>query len=170
MKRFAVGILWLSPLLILLGLFTVWPAFRTVDMSFYTRYNYFRDLVFERGLDNYAYLWNDPEFWRSLGNTFFYTAWTPVLLCRNRAGARPCAERYRAVQEAVSDDLLPALRHLYGGDRAGLELDLSPRSRPFERHAAGDRTRPDPLASGPPVGARFPWWSLGSGRAPGTTS
>lgn len=76
MKRFAVGILWLSPLLILLGLFTVWPALRTVDMSFYTRYNYFRDLVFERGLDNYAYLWNDPEFWRSLDNTFFYTAWT----------------------------------------------------------------------------------------------
>lgn len=41
-------------------------------MSFYTDYDYFKDLVFARGLDNYKMIFQDPEFWKSMGNTLLF--------------------------------------------------------------------------------------------------
>lgn len=76
MKKFLYGLLWILPALAVLGIFTLYPAGRTVDMSFYARYNYFRDAVFERGLSNYVYLWNDPDFWKAVRNTLFYVGFT----------------------------------------------------------------------------------------------
>lgn len=72
---FIKGILCLMPAIILLGIFTVYPIIRTVDMSFYTSYNYFKDIVFAKGLGNYQYLLQDKEFFLALENTFVYVLW-----------------------------------------------------------------------------------------------
>lgn len=41
-------------------------------MSFYTDYDYFKDEVYARGFDNYQYILQDDEFWRSMYNTLIY--------------------------------------------------------------------------------------------------
>lgn len=41
-------------------------------MSFYTKFDYIKDIVYKRGLDNYAYVLKDPEFYLALKNTFLY--------------------------------------------------------------------------------------------------
>ena len=41
-------------------------------MSFYTDYDYFKDIVYARGLDNYTYIFQDPEFWKSMKNTMIF--------------------------------------------------------------------------------------------------
>lgn len=71
-RSFIRGMVYIMPALILLILFTLYPLIRTIDMSFYIQYNYFKDLVFERGLSNYHYLIHDSEFIKALRNTFIY--------------------------------------------------------------------------------------------------
>lgn len=71
-RSFVKGILFLSPAIVLLLIFMVYPIFRTMDMSFYTSYNYFKDEVYERGLGNYRYLLEDQEFQTALKNTVVY--------------------------------------------------------------------------------------------------
>lgn len=88
MKKLAYGLIWLSPVIAVLAVFTLYPAYKTVDMSFYTRYNYFRNLVFERGFENYRYLVEDRDFWKAMGNTLFYLGWTmPLSMGLGLAGA-----------------------------------------------------------------------------------
>jgi multiple sugar transport system permease protein len=41
-------------------------------MSFYTKYNYFKDVVYERGFDNFIYIFNDEEFIVAIKNTFTF--------------------------------------------------------------------------------------------------
>lgn len=88
MKKLAYGLIWLSPVIAVLAVFTLYPAYKTVDMSIYTRYNYFRNLVFERGFENYRYLVEDRDFWKAMGNTLFYLGWTmPLSMGLGLAGA-----------------------------------------------------------------------------------
>ncbi|MEN2258141.1 sugar ABC transporter permease [Paraclostridium benzoelyticum] len=48
-------------------------------MSFYISYNYTKDIVFERGIDNYKYLMQDKEFWIAIKNTSIYVLFvTPI--------------------------------------------------------------------------------------------
>ncbi|MGE4374028.1 MAG: carbohydrate ABC transporter permease [Xanthobacter sp.] len=70
----------LLPSLMFLTAFTYWPILRSVWFSFHdvvlgdSRIMYL-------GLENYERLWEDRLFWKSLGNTLFYTAVTvPVAI------------------------------------------------------------------------------------------
>lgn len=78
-KSFLRGILYLLPVLIIISVFYIYPIIKTFDMSFYSKYNYQKDIVFARGLDNFSYLINDADFWIALKNTFIYVLFvTPI--------------------------------------------------------------------------------------------
>ncbi|WP_017414304.1 carbohydrate ABC transporter permease [Clostridium tunisiense] len=64
--------LYLLPSLIIIILFQIYPVFKVLAMSFYTKFDYIKDIVYKRGLDNYAYVLKDPEFYLALKNTFLY--------------------------------------------------------------------------------------------------
>lgn len=66
------AILYLIPALLIIGTFSFYPIIKSFFMSFYTDYDYFKDLVFARGLDNYTFIFQDPEFWKSLQNTLIF--------------------------------------------------------------------------------------------------
>lgn len=71
-KTFFKGLLYISPVLIILIIFNIYPILKTFDMSFYSKYNYQKNIVFERGFDNYTYLFNDADFFLAIKNTFTY--------------------------------------------------------------------------------------------------
>ncbi|MFT9077337.1 carbohydrate ABC transporter permease [Ethanoligenens sp.] len=68
----AKAALYLLPAMVILIVFKIYPIIRSFLMSFYTKYNYFTDVVSRYGLDNYTYIFRDPEFWRSMGNTLLF--------------------------------------------------------------------------------------------------
>ena len=72
MKKTMKAILYLIPALLIIGTFSFYPIIKSFFMSFYTDYDYFKDLVFARGLDNYKFIFQDPEFWKSLQNTLIF--------------------------------------------------------------------------------------------------
>ncbi|SHK24157.1 carbohydrate ABC transporter permease [Paramaledivibacter caminithermalis] len=71
-KSFIKGILYILPALVILGVFRIYPILKSLDMSFYTKYNYFKDVVYERGFDNFIYIFNDEEFIVAIKNTFTF--------------------------------------------------------------------------------------------------
>lgn len=71
-KDFFTGILYLLPALIILSVFQIYPIYKALMMSFYTKYNYFKHIVFEYGLDNYINLFNDEKFILALKNTITF--------------------------------------------------------------------------------------------------
>lgn len=71
-RSFIRGILYISPALIIIGVFHIYPILKSLDMSFYTKYNYFKNIVYERGFDNFIYIFHDKEFIIALKNTFTF--------------------------------------------------------------------------------------------------
>lgn len=67
LRRSALGVLWLSPALLLVGVFLVWPLLNTVWLSV-------RDARSEAfsGLANYRYLATDPAVHAALRNNLFW--------------------------------------------------------------------------------------------------
>lgn len=72
LKSSLQALLYLAPMLIFVSIFTIYPIFKSIDMSFYTKFNILSGEVKERGLENYQIILNDPEFHRALKNTFIY--------------------------------------------------------------------------------------------------
>ncbi len=72
MKKTMKAALYLIPALLIIGTFSIYPIIKSFFMSFYTDYDYFKDLVFARGFDNYKEIFQDPEFWKSLSNTLIF--------------------------------------------------------------------------------------------------
>ena len=74
-----VGLLYLAPALVFVAAFTVYPL---AQMSWMSLHNW--SLIAEKkyvGLGNFVKIWNDPQFWASLGFTFKYTLLiTPILM------------------------------------------------------------------------------------------
>ena len=72
-QRARVAWLYLAPLLIALLLVAAWPLLRTVAFSF-TDAN-LSDLTTWKfvGIANYVYLFQDPLWWRAVGNTLLFT-------------------------------------------------------------------------------------------------
>lgn len=62
---------WLMPLIALLVVFTIYPFFYNVWLSFHEFVPRKRSLAFV-GFDNWIQLWNDARFWGALGVTFAY--------------------------------------------------------------------------------------------------
>lgn len=69
LKSTLQGLLYILPMLFFIIIFTVYPIVKSVDMSFYTDFNFFTGIVNERGIDNYVVLFNDPDFYTALKNT-----------------------------------------------------------------------------------------------------
>ncbi|HEY2422082.1 MAG TPA: sugar ABC transporter permease [Neobacillus sp.] len=72
MKKTVKAFFYLFPALLIIGTFSIYPIIKSFFMSFYTDYDYFKDLVFARGFDNYSFIFHDPEFWKSLENTMIF--------------------------------------------------------------------------------------------------
>ena len=74
-----VGVLFMLPLIIAVGVFLVWPIAEAVRLSF-VRYNPLRpdDQPFV-GLDNYVFVLEDPLFWESFWQAIVWTGWSTVL-------------------------------------------------------------------------------------------
>ncbi len=64
---------WLLPLIALLVVFTIYPFFYNIWLSFHEFVPKSRGLKFV-GVDNWIQLWNDSRFWGALGVTFLYFA------------------------------------------------------------------------------------------------
>jgi multiple sugar transport system permease protein len=69
----------LTPFLVAFGLFFFLPAVETFWLSL-TESSLTRTSAFV-GLDNYHTLLNDPSFWDSVGNTFYFSLLTVMPLC-----------------------------------------------------------------------------------------
>jgi hypothetical protein len=69
----------LAPFLVAFGLFFFVPALETFWLSL-TESSLTRTSAFV-GLDNYHTLLNDPSFWDSVGNTFYFALLTVIPLC-----------------------------------------------------------------------------------------
>jgi multiple sugar transport system permease protein len=69
----------LAPFLVAFGLFFFLPALETFWLSL-TESSLTRTSAFV-GLDNYHTLLNDPSFWDSVGNTFYFSLLTVLPLC-----------------------------------------------------------------------------------------
>lgn len=63
---------YLLPMLVIIGIFTIYPIFKSVAMSFYEDYNIFTGEVGSYGLSNYQELLTDPDFYQALKNTVIY--------------------------------------------------------------------------------------------------
>ena len=66
------GLLYLSPALIILVLFKIYPIIKSFTMAFYTDFDYLSGAVYERGFDNFQYVLNDLDFYLALKNTFYF--------------------------------------------------------------------------------------------------
>lgn len=69
------GWMLVTPALVLLSLFAVWPTLATFWGSLFSRGTARRPAVFN-GIENYADLIADPTFWTVLGNTLIYAGVT----------------------------------------------------------------------------------------------
>lgn len=69
LKSTLYALLYLAPLLLITAVFTLWPLFQALAMSFYDRYNYFTGHVGALNLANFRTLWQDATFHLALRNT-----------------------------------------------------------------------------------------------------
>lgn len=65
----------LLPALAIIFMFSIYPTVKVLLMAFYTKYNYFKHIVFETGTDNFVNLFNDELFLLSLKNTARIVVW-----------------------------------------------------------------------------------------------
>ncbi|MDT6980177.1 sugar ABC transporter permease [Levilactobacillus zymae] len=72
LKSTLVALLYLAPLLLVVGVFTLWPLITSFLMSGYTHYNYFTDHVGGFGAANFRFLWHDPNFHLALQHTLIF--------------------------------------------------------------------------------------------------
>ncbi|MGL5978373.1 MAG: carbohydrate ABC transporter permease [Erysipelotrichaceae bacterium] len=71
-RRNRVGLYFIIPFLIVLGIFSIYPVFRTFFLSF-TSYKGFGDADFV-AMDNYRRVLSDPLFWGAFKNTMYIWA------------------------------------------------------------------------------------------------
>jgi ABC-type sugar transport system permease subunit len=69
--------LFVSPFLLLFAVFGLWPIFRSLVMAFYAT-NGPKSQVFV-GLNNFRFLFADPDFHKAVWNTLVYTFWSVFL-------------------------------------------------------------------------------------------
>lgn len=66
------ALLYLLPMLIVIGIFTVYPIYKSIAMSFYIDFNMFKGEYKALGLDNYQAILSDPDFFEAIKNTLLY--------------------------------------------------------------------------------------------------
>lgn len=71
-KSTGKSLLYLLPALIFIGIFNIYPIFKSLAMSFYEDYNIFTGEVGDYGLSNFVEIFNDPDFFQAIWNTFIF--------------------------------------------------------------------------------------------------
>lgn len=71
-KRTLQALLYLLPMLLIIGTFNLYPIFRSFEMSFWADYNFFKQEVNAYGLDAFKTVFSDPQFWLAVRNTFIF--------------------------------------------------------------------------------------------------
>ena len=72
-KSTAKAYLYLFPALLILSVFSFYPAIRGIMMAFYTEYTVVGGFTpISTGFDNFVYVFNDPLFIRAIRNTFVF--------------------------------------------------------------------------------------------------
>lgn len=66
--------LYLFPAFLIIAVFCIYPIIRAFDISLYTEYDFYKNVVYERGFDNFVYVLKDPEFSFALKNTCIVVA------------------------------------------------------------------------------------------------
>lgn len=66
------SLLYLTPALLFIGIFNIYPIFKSLAMSFYQDYNIFSGEIGSYGLENFIEIFNDPAFFRAIWNTFIF--------------------------------------------------------------------------------------------------
>ncbi|GAB2556622.1 carbohydrate ABC transporter permease [Gracilibacillus alcaliphilus] len=64
--------LYLLPALLILIIFNIYPIIKSFLMSFYIDFDYFNNVVYERGVRNFIHLFQDPNFIKATLNTFIF--------------------------------------------------------------------------------------------------
>jgi len=72
------GYLTIAPAFILILALTLYPVAYSIWLSLLEKHSFFPQQRFI-GLENYFYLWTDPEFWSSLWLGVVYSVWTIIL-------------------------------------------------------------------------------------------
>lgn len=70
-----MGLLTIAPALFLILALTLYPVAYSIWLSLLEKHSFFPQERFV-GLENYLYLWTDPEFWTALWLGVVYSAWT----------------------------------------------------------------------------------------------
>ncbi|HOI46767.1 MAG TPA: sugar ABC transporter permease [Bacilli bacterium] len=63
--------LYLAPALILMAIFIFYPLFNTILIAFKEKYNYMTGEFTQFGFGNFAFIFRNQIFWRTVSNTFF---------------------------------------------------------------------------------------------------
>ena len=71
-KTLVKAIIYMLPALVIIAIFTIYPMFHTLRMSFYKDYNIYSNKFIDFGLTAYKKVLNDPKFLTALKNTFLY--------------------------------------------------------------------------------------------------
>jgi len=66
------GWLYVLPMLVVIGTFSLYPIISSLAMSFYTQYNFFTNQVQALGIDNFTTIFTDPTFISAIQNTLIF--------------------------------------------------------------------------------------------------
>lgn len=63
---------YIAPMMAIIGVFNIYPILKSLTMSFYSDYNFYQDVVYAYGWDNFIQIFNDPNFFLAIKNTFIF--------------------------------------------------------------------------------------------------
>lgn len=63
---------YIAPMIAIIGVFNIYPILKSLAMSFYSDYNFYQDVVYAYGWDNFIQIFNDPNFFLAIKNTFIF--------------------------------------------------------------------------------------------------
>ena len=160
-------IAFLAPAVLLYGLFVVWPFLQTIRLSLYN----WRGLSGEKqfvGIENYARLWDDKDYWRGIHNCLWLLVVAGVLLVGLGVFfAHLIQGRSRLARFARSAYLLPNIVSLVAVATLWLFL-LNPSfgligamAKMFGLHTPESGMLGDAGTALPSVAAAFVWYALG---------
>lgn len=64
--------LYIAPMMLVIFTFNLYPILKSMAMSLYTDYNFYQDIVHEYGLNNFVQIFQDPDFFLAIRNTFVF--------------------------------------------------------------------------------------------------
>ncbi|MFC6553630.1 hypothetical protein ACFQMJ_13800 [Cohnella cellulosilytica] len=104
----------------IITVFCLYPVIKSVDLVLYVRYDYYRNIVYERGFDNFGYVINDPEFWLEAKNTCIVVVPVVLLSMTLSLGIAYFLHAGGAEARVIQTAFFLPLVALFGGSRAGL--------------------------------------------------